>query len=229
MPTPETARSVYRKAVDHLMNFQHEQAVAEFTEAILLEPDAPNPYIGRAMAHRRLGNDSAAREDEQRAQELGGAERNAWERLCNRSRRRWRWDFDNLDWKREDPLSRNAVLLDKLACEIHNGGLWQWVANGHWRWIDDVILAAREIGTDATREVAAMLENLAANLDPDALDAVPWDEDDFDEDGTLKTDKEIPGPDAEALGPFEDRYIRVQTKFVDDVEQYFERKAPGGP
>jgi hypothetical protein len=211
------------------MSFRHKEAIEAFTEAIRLEPDAPNGYIGRAMAHRRLGNKPAARQDEERAKSLGGPERNAWERLCNRSRRKWGGDLDNEEWKHEDPLSRNAVLLDILAREVHAGCLWQWLDHGHWHWIDAVIMAARQIGTESANEVAAILEDLAPRLNPESLGASAYDEDDFDETGELRpdrADKEIPGPKVEGLDELDGRYLEVQPKFVKDVEEYFERNAP---
>jgi hypothetical protein len=213
------------------MSFRHKEAIEAFTEAIRLEPDAPNGYIGRAMAHRRVGNEAAARQDEERAKALGGPERNAWERLCNRSRRKWGGHLDNEEWKREDPLSRDAVLLDILACEVHAGTLWQWLDHGHWRWIDDVIMAARQIGTESANVVAAILEELAPRLNPESLGVSTYDEDDFDETGALRpdrADKEIPGPAVDGLGELDDRYFKVQPQFVKEVEEYFERNAPRG-
>jgi hypothetical protein len=221
MPAPDFLQTPYRRAVAHLMNFEHEQALAEFAEAIRLEPDAPNPYLGRAMTHRRLGDEAAARQDEEKARELGGPERNAWERLCNRSRRRWGRDFADPRWKQDDPLSRNAVLLDSLNAQILNGGLLQWIANGYGQWIDDVIVAALEIGTDATREVATMLADLARLLDVESLTNGSW------------ALQEIVGADErpedekrlELIWDLEDRYYRVQMQFVEDVEQWYEKQS----
>src|SRR5262249_30221688 len=148
----------YDRGVDHLKRAEYAQAIAAFTEAIRLEPDAPNAYVGRALAYRSLGDDSRALDDEQAAQQLGGAERTTWDRLVNRAYRRWHGDLDNPDWRRTDPLSRKATLLHLLTTQIFNGGLGQWIANGYGEWIDDVIEAAEEVGTAAAREVAAILE-----------------------------------------------------------------------
>jgi hypothetical protein len=224
MTTPDFSQTPYRRGVAHLMNFEHELAIAEFTEAFRLEPDAPNAYIGRAMAYRRRGNNSAARDDEEQAKRLGGAERNAWERLYNRAHRRWRGEFDDPRWKREEPLSRNAVLLDKLTGQIHNGGLHQWIANGYWRWIEDVITAAREINTDTAREVAAMLEDLSPHLDPELLRDDGWDEEEIDDDDEIVEEDDHA---VEQLGAFEDRYYRLQMQFVEDVTEWFEKAAAG--
>jgi hypothetical protein len=213
------------------MKSRYTEAIDAFTEAIRLEPDAPNCYTGRALAHRRLGNEAAAREDEERATALGGPERNAWARLCNRSRRKWGGDLDNEEWKNEDSLSRNAALLNILACEVHAGCFWQWLDHGHWQWIDDVIIAARQIGTESANEVAAILEDLSPRLDRDSLTASFFDEDDFDENGELRpecADKEVPGPQVDGLDELDARYLHVQSQFVEDVEQYFERNAPPG-
>jgi hypothetical protein len=206
------------------MNFKHELAIAAFTEAIGLDPDAPNPYIGRAMAHRRLGHDDAAAADEERARELGGPERNAWERLCNRSRRRWHGDFDDPAWQQADPLSRSAVLLDVLNAQILNGGLHQWVANGYARWINDVIAAATAIGSPATRQVAAILTELATHLGPEPPNAGEW----IEEDPGLADDyDDLEGELAlELLTELDDRYHQVQMQFVKDVRQWFESQAP---
>jgi hypothetical protein len=220
MPSPDFSQTPYKRAVAYLMNFEHEKALAEFTEAIRLEPDSPNPYIGRAMTHRRMGNEAAARQDDEKARELGGPERNAWERLCNRSRRRWGTDFADPRWKQEDPLSRDAVLLDLLAAQIHNGGLRQWIANGYGEWIEDVIAAARQIGTAATGQVAAMLADLAQLLSSGSLTRDSWTEDDLEEPVEMLGDDET----LQAFWDLEDRYYRVQVQFVKDVEQWFEKQ-----
>jgi len=46
-----------------------------FSEGIRLEPEAPNPYVGRALAYRSLGDEANAAADERQAKELGGMER----------------------------------------------------------------------------------------------------------------------------------------------------------
>jgi hypothetical protein len=204
------------------MNFKHELAIVAFTEAIGLDPDAPNPYIGRAMAHRRLGHDDAAAADEEKAREPGGPERDPWERLCNRSRRRWRWDFDDLAWKQTDPLSRNAVLLNLLNAQILNGGLRQWVANGYARWIEDVIAAASAIGSSSTGQVAGILSDLAAQLEVE-----PPNEDEWIEEQVEGRDEPEDEFALDPLAGLEDRYYYVQSQFVKDVRQWFESQAPG--
>jgi tetratricopeptide (TPR) repeat protein len=94
------ARLTTRQAELIAQRGEHAQALEAFTEAIQLDPLYPNSYIGRALAYRRLENFPAALEDERRAEELGGAEKTAWDRLVNRSRHHWHWDFDNPDWQR---------------------------------------------------------------------------------------------------------------------------------
>jgi len=58
--------------VAHLKRAKYEAAVAAFTEAINIDPKTPNAYVGRALAHRSLGNEAAAIHDEQTVQDLGG-------------------------------------------------------------------------------------------------------------------------------------------------------------
>jgi tetratricopeptide (TPR) repeat protein len=196
-------------------------ALEAFTQAINRDPLYPNAYLGRALAHRRLGDIAAALEDERKAEELGGSERTAWDRLVNRSRHRWQWDFDNPDWKRTDPLSRQAVLFRTLARQIFNGGLVQWVTNGYFLWIDDVIEAAREVDTAATREVAAMLQELSRQL---AILSRG--------DGSLPSDapeQEVSEEQQDELldkiFEYELRYYRVEGQFAEDVEKWLEQKA----
>jgi len=196
-------------------------ALEAFTQAIERDPLYPNAYFGRALAHRRLGNVTAALEDEQKAEELGGSEKTVWDRLVNRSRHRWQWDFDNADWKRTDPLSRQAVLFRTLVRQIFNGGLIQWVANGYCRWIDDVIEAAREVDTAATREVAAMLEELSRQLAAVSPGDGSRQRDAPEEEVIDEQQDEL----IEKIFEYELRYYRVESQFADDVEKWLEEKA----
>jgi tetratricopeptide (TPR) repeat protein len=201
----------------------YQGAIEAFTEAIELDPLFPNAYLGRAVAHRRLENIPAALQDERKAEELGGAEKSAWDRLVNRSRHRWHWDFDNPEWQRIDPLSRKAVLLRTLMVQIWNGGLHQWIANGYGRWIDDLIAAAREVDTGAAREVAAMLEDISVGISPEGLDH-GWSEDDEvpEEDHVHEEEQDEL---LERILEHEERYHRVESQFGDDVEKWLEEKS----
>jgi hypothetical protein len=218
-------------------------ALAAFSEAIEKDPLYPNSYLGRAVAHRRLDNLAAALEDEKKAEELGGPENSAWDRLANRSRHRWHWDFDNPEWQRVDPLSRKAALLHTLVLQIYNGGLPQWFANGYWRWIDDVVLASREVDTAATREVAAMLEDISRGLSleegiPDdyfwggvAVEATDpstvTDDERTDDDASAKCNGASEEPDdlLNRIFSHENRYYEVEFQFREDVENWFEQEA----
>src|SRR5262245_65741577 len=71
-PTP-TANGLYDEGVAHLKRGEYEQAVDALSEAIRLNPDLTNAYVGRALAYRSLGDDAAAAEDERVAQGRGGA------------------------------------------------------------------------------------------------------------------------------------------------------------
>jgi hypothetical protein len=218
----DSSATPHERGVAHLKRREYAEAVAAFTEAIALEPDAPNSYLGRAVAYRRLENLSGALQDETTAEKLGGPEKTAWDRLVNRSRQRWSWDFDNSRWRQSDPLSRQAVLLCMLNRQILNGGLLQWIANGYGRWIEDVIEAAREVGTDAAKEVAAVLEVVAHHLE--GWYAVG----DRQEDAALDEEGDFPEePDelSEVLSGCEDRYYQVQSQFVRDVETWLEERA----
>ena len=192
---------------------------------------SPMRPIRTLAARWRIGGwgiRSAARQDEEKAQELGGPERNAWERLCNRSRRRWGREFDDPRWKQEDPLSRQAVLLEILNTQILNGGLRQWIANGYGQWIEDVIAAASAVGTESTREVAAMLQELAPHLDAVQSMEGAWEEDEFDEVDNEEELDEMKDEVMSTLYELEDRYHRVQMDFIKDLEQWFEKQAGTG-
>jgi tetratricopeptide (TPR) repeat protein len=63
----------YERGVAHLKRMEYDQAVVAFTQAIRLDPEAPNAYIGRAIAHRSLGDDAAAGQDDRSALGRGGA------------------------------------------------------------------------------------------------------------------------------------------------------------
>ena len=204
----------YELAVAHLKRGEYTEAVAAFTEAIVREPDAPNAYVGRALAYRSLGEESRALQDEQVARELGGPERTTWDRVVNRASRRWRGDLRDPDWRQTDPLSHQAVLLCLLNAQILNGGLYQWIGNGYGEWVDDVIKAAREVGTDASRAVAAVLEDVARHLQV-APGVVRWGLEEI----------AVPEDDLGWLWLCEQRYHEVQSQFVQDVEEWLETRA----
>ncbi len=211
----ELGRALYKRG-------EYAEALEAFTQAIELDPLYPNSYIGRALAYRRLENFPAALRDERKAEELGGAEITAWDRLVNRSRHHWQWDFDNPNWQRTDPLSRKAVLFVMLVRQILNGGLHQSVANGYWRWIGDLIEAAREVDTPATREVAAILQDLSRDL-ADAPSNDGWNEGDPLDDP--EDDGEVESPGLERIYEYENRYATVQAQFVTDVDKWLEERA----
>jgi len=73
-------------------------ALEAFTQAIEQDPLFPNAYLGRALAHRRLGDFAAALEDERKAEDLGGAEKTPWGRLVNRAWHRLHGDLSNPIW-----------------------------------------------------------------------------------------------------------------------------------
>jgi tetratricopeptide (TPR) repeat protein len=221
---PDSASAHHQLGFELYKKRDYSEAIASFTDAIRLDPDAPNSYIARALCHRRLDNLAAALEDEQTAERLGGSEKSAWDRIVNRSRRRWHGDFDDPNWKRTDPLSRKAALLQTLNGQILNGGLFQWVANGYGRWIDDVIAAAREVNSDATREVALLLEGITDLVDTGHSQS--YREMLLDQGAGGQADQDSADDEAmQRIFDCEDRYYNVQTQFVQDVERWFEEKA----
>jgi tetratricopeptide (TPR) repeat protein len=201
---------------------EHASAIEALTQAIELDPLFPNSYLLRAVCYRRLDNFPAAIADEQKAEALGGAEKTAWDRLVNRSRHRWNWDFDNPDWRRTDPLSRKAVLFRSFMSQIFNGGLRQWVANGYGRWICDLVEAAREVDTPATRDVAALLEELSGDLAELPLDG-GWQEDDELEEQEDRLEE--PNASLDKIFEYESRYTRLESRFGQDVANWLEHKA----
>src|SRR5262245_56436940 len=139
MTSPQPPATPYERGMAHLKRGQYAEAVAEFTEAIRADADAPNAYVGRALAHRSLGEDAAAQRDEQAARKLGGPEATAWDRLVNRAYQRLKGDLSHASrnefYRRLEPLQRQAVLLWELNSQILNGGMPQWVANGYGAWV----------------------------------------------------------------------------------------------
>jgi tetratricopeptide (TPR) repeat protein len=200
----------YDRGVNHLRRAEYEQAIAAFTEAIQLEANAPNAYLGRALAYRSVGDEDSAIRDERTARAFGGAESSTWERLVNRAYQRLKGDLNQASrdefYRRLEPLQRKAVLLWELNSQVLNGGIPQWVANGYGAQIDEVIAAAREVGSDAAREVAATLEEVSHLIE------TGWDRDveDESEGGLLSSD---------------DRYYAVQHQFTNDVERWLESKS----
>jgi tetratricopeptide (TPR) repeat protein len=222
--TPASPAAHHQLGFELYKRREYADAIASFTEAIKLDPEAPMSYIARALCHRRLENLAAADEDEKTARELGGPEKSAWDRIVNRSRRRWRGNFDDPDWKQLDPLSRKATLLQTLNGQILNGGLFQWVANGYGRWIDDVIEAAREINTEATRDVALSLEGITDLVDMERSQS--YREMLLDQGTGGQADEASADDEAmQRIFECEDRYYKVQSQFVEDVERWLEDKA----
>jgi tetratricopeptide (TPR) repeat protein len=210
--------AAHQRGFEHYKKARYKEAIVNFTEAIRIDPEAPRSYIARALCYRRLDQLAAALQDEQTAEELGGPERSLWDMVVNRSRRRWRFDFSDPNWIETDPLSRQAALLCTLNGQILNGGLFQWVANGYGRWIEDVIEAARDVGTDASREVAALLEEVSLHVESLGADQ-EWQEE------AVEAEHGAPDDNDEAmelLFACEDRYYTVQSRFVDDVEKWLE-------
>lgn len=201
----------------------YEGALKAFTQAIEEDPFYPNAYLGRAVAHRRLGNFAAAQADERKAEELGGAERTAWDRLVNRAQERWHGNLANPEWKQIDPVSRKAVLFRSLMRQIHHGGLFQWVANGYDQWIDDLIEAAREVGTPASREVASLLEDLSRDIaSTTPASSAPASEDSAEIENVRARQRDAL---LETIVAQENRYYRVEGQFHTDLESWFDEKA----
>jgi hypothetical protein len=215
----------YEHGVTHLKRAEYAHAIAAFTEAIRLEPDAPNGFAGRALAYTFLGDEAAALRDKERAKELGGPERSAWDRLVNRARRRWQGDLRNPEWRLVDALSYKAVLLRHWVGQIFNGGLPQWVANGYGEWIGDLARAADEVGTHATRAVAAVMREVAGVL-------VKWPHARESMFTMIASQAELTESEQElfeALSRCEGYYDRVGQSFSADVEEWFEAQAKKAP
>jgi tetratricopeptide (TPR) repeat protein len=217
-PSPATP---YEQGVAHMKRGEYALAITAFTEAIRLEPDAPNGFAGRSLAYTLLGDEAAALQDKEAAKELGGPERSAWDRLVNRANRRWRGDLSNLEWRQVDPLTYKATLLRVWVGQIFNGGLPQWVANGYGQWIDDLARAADEVGTPATRAVAAVIREVASVL-------VKWPRARESMFGMIASQAELTKNEHElfeALARCEGNYDRVGQSFSANVEEWFEGQA----
>jgi tetratricopeptide (TPR) repeat protein len=216
-----SSRSPYERGMAHLKRGDYPQAIAEFNEAIRLDPEAPNAHLGRALTYRSLGDEAAAVRDEEAARKLGGPEQSAWDRLVNRANRRWRGDLRDPDWRLSDPISRNAVLLRHWTWQIFNGGLPQWVANGHGEWADDLARAAEDVGTNSARELAAIVRDVARVLNkwpaaPEAMFRI------------ITTHAEATDQETEifeALSQCEERYRHIESSFEADAEAWLERQA----
>jgi hypothetical protein len=100
--------------------------------------------------------------------------------------------------------------------------LYPWIANGHAPWIEDVMEAAIEVGTNASKEVAAVLIDVSHHLEAGSVVPELQEDDALDQenDGLEKKDEAI-----EKLFACEDRYYRVQARFVRDVEKWLEERA----
>jgi hypothetical protein len=72
MISSQSALASYERGMAHLKRAEYEAAVSAFTEAIRMDPKAPNAYAGRALAYRSLSDEDGALADEQTVRELGG-------------------------------------------------------------------------------------------------------------------------------------------------------------
>ena len=63
--------TAFNKGVEHAKLGQDEEAIADFTEAIRLDPTDARSYQGRALCHERLENTLQADKDFAKAKELG--------------------------------------------------------------------------------------------------------------------------------------------------------------
>jgi hypothetical protein len=201
----------YDRGISHLKKQEYPQAIAEFTQAIGLDPAAPNPYVGRALGYRAVGDEANAACDESKARSLGGAERSAWDRLVNRAYRRLKGDLR--DVTRDEfyhcihPLQRTAVQLRELNYQVHNGGFPQWVQNGYGAWIHEIINDLGQIGTDAARKVRTILERVAPLINPGPL--------------TEAEDEE----NLTRLLQYTDQYYTVMGRFGQEVENWIEEQS----
>ena len=220
----ESPGAACERGIAHLKRAEYPQAVALFTEAIGLDPEGPNAFVGRALAYRSLGDEAAALRDEESARALGGPERSAWDRLVNRGCRRWRGDLRDPAWGRDDRHSRDAVLLRHWTWQIYNGGLPQWVANGYGAWAEDLARAAEAVGTDGALAVAAVVRDVAGVLAcwPGAPETMFR---------MIANPSAVTGQEEELftlLSRCEESYARVAHSFAADIEAWLERQARDG-
>ena len=216
MPSPQPSAAAYERGLAHLKKSEYAEAIAAFTEAILLEADAPNAYAGRALAYRSLGDEANAAADERRAKELGGVERGPWQRLVNRAYQRVRTgDLRHVDrgefYRRLDSPHREAVLLWELNAQVVNGGFPQWVFNGYSAWINDVIAAVRQIGTAAAKELEKLLEKVSILANQHLASEQAREE------------------NLSNLLENTDRYYAVMGEFGDDVEEWLDAQLQDAP
>jgi len=202
--------SHYDRAFAHLKKGEYEPAIAAYTEAIQFDPQAPNAYLGRALAYRSVGDEASAARDERAAKELGGAERSTWARVVNRAYQLWKGDGQATKtefYQGLHPLQRKAVLLWDLNGQVMNGGFPQWLLNGYGEWIKDIIEALKEIDTDAARQVQTIMEGVSL---------------------LANTDLQNEAESVENMGgllEYTDRYYALASAFGDDVEAWVEKRS----
>jgi TPR repeat/Domain of unknown function (DUF4375) len=202
--------SHYDQALAHLKKGEYEPAIAAYTEAIRLDPKAPNAYLGRALAYRSLADEANAVRDERTGKELGGAESSTWAKLVNRAYQLWKSDRQATKtefYQGLHPLQRKAVLLWDLNGQVINGGFPQWLQNGYGAWTNEIIDTLKQIGTDAAREIQAIMEGVSILANKHSTTEA-------------ESEHHLGG-----LLEYTDRYYAVAPAFGDDVEAWFEEQS----
>ena len=74
-PPAESPAALVERGYDHFYNIEYPEAIADFDQAIRINPAYANAYTNRAVARRASGDKAGAESDTTAAQKLAGTER----------------------------------------------------------------------------------------------------------------------------------------------------------
>lgn len=114
-PTPPDGPSHYRRGILHLNRGLDERAIADFDEAIRLDPGFSDTHTSRGLARSRLGNFSAAKADYEQALEKNPKDYVAHNNLA------WILATNPQDGHRD---GQRALEHASKACELSGFALW---------------------------------------------------------------------------------------------------------
>lgn len=135
-----------------------------------------------------------------------------WEKLVKEAYDKWP---NNARYKKFvfglDRLPKIAVLFANLNYQVENGGISQWIDNGYSDLREDLFYALQTLGTELAGQIEEKIKDFWAEY--------------CDDDGMIiEDDQTLPGAE-DAADEFDRWYYSINERFVEEVNNFFERSA----